>query len=186
MPSNLGSNHDRVYSNQMELRELFVSGANGDSQRYLDFLTAFSKILRVLLAKTLPASDVDDVIQEILASVHSSRHTYDHSRPIGPWLFSITRFRIADQLRKIYFDKRCAAEIERLAEDTVRSVEISSATQIQESLRELPERQQTIIKLLYFDGFSASEAGDRLGMTESAIKVAAHRAIKKLRAGLLG
>ena len=39
--------------------------------------------------------------------------------------------------------------------------------------------------MMHVEGFTAKEVGMKLGMKESAVKVAAHRAIKKLR-GQLG
>lgn len=48
-------------------------------------------------------------------------------------------------------------------------------------LKDVPEREQKILTMMHVEGYTAKETGVRLGMKESAVKVAAHRAIKKLR-----
>ncbi len=45
----------------------------------------------------------------------------------------------------------------------------------------LPEKQATILRLIHQDGYTAKETAEKMGMSESAVKVAAHRAYKILR-----
>ena len=47
-----------------------------------------------------PSADVEDVVQDVLMTVHAVRHTYDPKRPFGPWLVAIAHGRIIDQLRR--------------------------------------------------------------------------------------
>jgi RNA polymerase sigma factor (sigma-70 family) len=44
--------------------------------------------------------DVEDSLQDVLLTVHGIRHTYDPSRPFGPWILTIAKRRIADRLRR--------------------------------------------------------------------------------------
>jgi RNA polymerase sigma-70 factor, ECF subfamily len=53
---------------------------------------------------------VDDLLQEILLSIHKSRHTYNNDRPFRPWVFTIAKFRLLDHLRKHYADHLQHAE----------------------------------------------------------------------------
>lgn len=48
----------------------------------------------------LGSQDVDDLVQDILLSVHAARATYDPTRPFLPWLLAITRNRLADAARR--------------------------------------------------------------------------------------
>jgi DNA-directed RNA polymerase specialized sigma24 family protein len=48
----------------------------------------------------LGESDVEDVVQEVLLSVHAVRATYDPARPLMPWLSPIVRHRLADAARR--------------------------------------------------------------------------------------
>jgi RNA polymerase sigma-70 factor (ECF subfamily) len=48
-------------------------------------------------------------------------------------------------------------------------------------VQKLPEKQATIIRLMHQEGYTAKEVAAKMGMNESAVKVAAHRVYKMLR-----
>jgi len=49
----------------------------------------------------------------------------------------------------------------------------------------IDSKQQKIITMMYIEGYTAKEVGKAIGMNESAVKVAAHRAIKKIKQKLI-
>ena len=51
--------------------------------------------------------DLEDTVQDILLNTHSIRHTYDPSRPFGPWLVGIAKRHAIDRLRRV--GVRCRA-----------------------------------------------------------------------------
>ncbi len=175
--------HTKTADKYAELTSLFRAGLAGDAASYNRFLQAVAPILRRAVARKLSQSDVEDVVQEILISIHKARHTYDGERPIMPWLGSITSFRITDYLRKHYSQMRHQsvdiADYENILSDVTEAHEDNES--IDEILDGVPEREQKILTLMHVEGYTAKETGARLGMNESAVKVAAHRAIKKIR-----
>lgn len=156
----------------------------GDSAAYQALLRESSQMLRPWLFKSLrSASDADDVLQEILISVHRARHTYDGQRPYAPWLFAIARFRLQDFLRRLYRDKlRGAADITEMADFFAAPVteEGQGDEYIKETLAQLPKKQAMILEFIHLQGMTAEETGKRIGMSATAVKVSAHRAYKKL------
>ena len=86
------------------LTTLFRSGLEGNQADYARFLTSITPLLKRMVGKQLTASDVEDVVQEILISIHKARHTYDGFRPYKPWVFAIARYRVFDHLRAHYAD----------------------------------------------------------------------------------
>lgn len=46
------------------------------------------------------AEEVEDLVQDVLLSVHGARGTYDAKRPFMPWLTAIIRHRLADTPRR--------------------------------------------------------------------------------------
>jgi RNA polymerase sigma-70 factor (ECF subfamily) len=52
-------------------------------------------------------------------------------------------------------------------------------------IQQLPEKQMTILRLIHQDGYTAREVAEMIGMKESAVKVAAHRAYKILKKKLV-
>jgi len=166
-----------------ELAGLFCAGLANDSRAYAQFLQRITPFVRRMVAIQCAASEVDDVVQEILISIHKARHTYDGQRPIKPWLISITKFRIADHLRKHYVQRRDkTVDIDEL-EDFLADVTQSGIDNesIDELLEGVPENQKRILRLMHVEGYTAREVGAQMDMKESAVKVAAHRALKKIR-----
>ncbi len=157
----------------------------GDRAAYAEALRLTAQLLRPYLSKRLnSAAEVDDLLQEILISVHKARHTYDGERPFKPWVFAIARFRLQDHLRAHYADPlRHAVDWDEIEESVAADVTESAISyeSITAQIGQLPEKQATILQMMHQEGYTAREVGDRLGMKESAVKVAAHRAYKVLR-----
>lgn len=172
-----------VTDKYQELSALLCAGLAGDNTAYSKFLQKITPILRRMLGRRLANSEIEDVVQEVLISVHKARHTYDGERPFMPWLVSIARFRIADHLRKHYAQMQHQtmdiADLEESLADVTE--EGSSNESIDELLHDVPDKQRQILELMHVDGYTAREVGIKMQMNESAVKVAAHRAIKKIR-----
>ena len=161
---------------------------NGDAQAYATLLKETARLLRPFLAKRLYSStEVDDVLQEILISLHKARHTYDGERPYKPWVYAIAKFRLQDHLRAHYADHLHHAvelsELENSLSDDVTETGFSYES-ISGEVHKLPEKQATILQLMHQDGYTAKEVAEKIGMKEYAVKVAAHRAYKILRTKL--
>lgn len=161
---------------------------NGDALAYATLLKQTARLLRPFLAKRLYFStEVDDVLQEILISIHKARHTYDGERPYKPWVYAIAKFRLQDHLRVHYADHLHDAEdwseLENVSQDDVTKTEFSYES-ISGEVDKLPEKQATILRLMHHEGYTAKEVAKKMGMKESAVKVAAHRAYKILRGKL--
>jgi len=157
----------------------------GDKRAYATLLTHVSQTLRPFLGKRLNnPTEVDDVLQEILISIHKARHTYDGERPFKPWVYAIAKFRLQDHLRKHYADhlKRSAdlSEADFAMNEHV-TIEGITYESIKEEIDKLPEKQAKILTLMHNDGYTSKEVANKIGMKESAVKVAAHRAYKILR-----
>lgn len=157
----------------------------GDQRAYAILLQKTASLLRPFLAKRLSfTSEVDDLMQEILISIHKARHTFDGNRPYKPWAYAIAKFRLQDYLRSHYSDQlRQALDLDELEESLHEPVTetVISYESISGEVQKLPEKQATILRLMHQDGYTAKEVAEKLGMNESAVKVAAHRAYKVLR-----
>ncbi|HSO42575.1 MAG TPA: sigma-70 family RNA polymerase sigma factor [Rhodospirillales bacterium] len=171
-----------------------AAAQDGDRAAYERLLREITPLLRRVAARRLyqaAAADIEDVVQDVLLSVHAVRHTYDPGRPFLPWLMAIHRHRLADWQRRSM--RRAANEV------AVESLEETFAggaanTDGEETLRRseirarvagLPPAQRKAVELLKLEGLSLKEAAKQTGLSETALKVATHRAMKALRA-LLG
>jgi RNA polymerase sigma-70 factor (ECF subfamily) len=179
------TNRDAVIETGDNFAALMQKSLNGDTQAYALLLKESARLLRPYLAKRLySGNEVDDVLQEILISVHKARHTYDGERPYKPWLYAIAKFRLQDHLRAHYADELHGAEdlseIEETLPDNMHETDFNFES-ISAEVDKLPEKQATILRLMHHEGYTAKEVAEKIGMNESAVKVAAHRAYKILR-----
>ncbi len=170
-------------SGNLEL--LMKLSLSGDNSAYATLLRETSRFLRPYLSKRLSSGhEVDDLLQETLLSIHKARHTYDGNRPYKPWAYAIATYRLQDFLRVHYADQLRQAvdlsEVENILQEPVTKPDITYES-ISEDVQKLPEKQATIVRMLHQEGYTAKEVAERLGMKESAVKVAAHRAYKILR-----
>lgn len=167
------------------LETLMRQSLAGDKRAYADLLLETSRFLRPFLSKRINCgSEVDDLLQEILISIHKARHTYDGERPYKPWAYAIAKFRLQDYLRAHYADHlRQAVELSEVENDLQEPVTESpiSYESISGEIQKLPPKQAAILRMLHHEGFTAREVAERIDMQESAVKVAAHRAYKILR-----
>jgi len=167
---------------------LMRQSLSGDQKTYTHLLRETSRFLRPFLAQRLNfTGEVDDLLQEILISIHKARHTYDGNRPYKPWAFAIARFRLSDHLRSHYADHlREAIDFDELEESLPKPVTETAVSyeSIKEEVEKLPVKQASILRLMHHEGFTSKEVADKMGMTVTAVKVAAHRAYKILRSKL--
>ncbi|PXX35007.1 MULTISPECIES: sigma-70 family RNA polymerase sigma factor [Burkholderia] len=159
----------------------------GDRDAYRRLLESVTPYLRRLAARHGVHPDaVEDVVQDILITLHQVRHTYAPERPFGPWLVSIASRRIVDALRR---QGRAASremsldpDHETLAGDGANLMEEAADAQVlRDALARLPQGQRDAIRMLKLEEMSLKEAAVASGMTVAALKVAVHRGIKTLR-----
>ena len=158
----------------------------GDVDAYRQLLASVAPHVRAVArsrCRRLGAeTEAEDVVQEVLLTIHLKRGTWDQSRPIGPWVAAITRNKLIDVLRRRR--QRLTVPIEEVmdslqAEDQTPEL---SAHEIDTLLGHLKAQQREIVQSISLNGNSIRETADRLQMTEGAIRVALHRALKSLGA----
>lgn len=90
-----------MYSAETRLVQLFVAGLSGNSAEYRLFLVQLARHLRAYLRKRIPhlREDSEDLVQEILVSVHKARHTFRQDEPLTAWVHAIARYRAMEFLR---------------------------------------------------------------------------------------
>ena len=160
---------------------------DGDKQAYERFLRAVVPHLRGLARRRCeqfgaPASEAEDVMQEVLLAVHLKRGTWDPSRPIGPWLSAIVRNKMIDSLRRR--GRHVNVPIEDVIE-TLEAAERTDAMDLRDAerlLERLADPQRDIVRSISMNGAGVRETAERLKMTEGAVRVALHRALKNLAA----
>lgn len=168
---------------EARLKALMLSALAGDAAAYRALLTALSPHLRAYYARRLGRSaDAEDLVQETLIAIHARRATYDTAQPFTAWLHAIARYKLIDHYRRAKVRRTLPleeadavfAEEEAEASDAARDVE--------KLLAALPESRRRLVRHVKIEGLSTAETAARTGMSESAVKVGVHRALKALSA----
>jgi RNA polymerase sigma-70 factor (ECF subfamily) len=134
----------------------------------------------------LQIEDLEDLVQEILLSVHGVRATYDPQRPFVPWLLAITRNRLADAGRRHARSTAHEIHVDNLAvtfsdDSTNTDMDSFDVTDLRKAIEALPPIQRDAIQMLKLGEMSLKEAADTSHTTVGALKVATHRAMMALR-----
>lgn len=171
--------------------ELMSAAQAGDRACYARLLQEIRPRIRSIASRSFrDRRDVDDVVQDVLLTLHAIRETYDRSRPFAPWLHGIVKHRIADRVR---VRGRIWAREDSLtpAHEDIAAIETDVTTRLDWSGRALkaaiaalPFGQREAVRLLKLEEMSLKDAAIATGMSTSALKVACHRALKALRARL--
>ena len=163
----------------------------GDSWCYEQLLRAQLPPLRGFVQNRLrdPAS-VEDVVQNVLLSIHRARHTYRPELPFGPWLWTIARNAVTDAQRSRLTRGRhevAWADLEEVADSSPSAEESPSLSPVLvRALESLPISQREAVELIHLQQLSVAEAAMQVGITPGALKVRAHRGYRALRDRLGG
>jgi RNA polymerase sigma-70 factor (ECF subfamily) len=168
-----------------DLSALMRSARRGDDAADRRLLGEMTVWLRVVVRRGLTSAgrgtaDCEDVVQETLLAMHLKRETWDEARPIAPWLRAIARHKLGDHLRRRGFTDH--VDIDEVADAPALVVEedASAALDQRRLLGSLPDRQRQIVQEISIEGQGAADVARRLGMSEGAVRVSLHRALKTL------
>lgn len=162
---------------------LLAAAIGGDSVAYSRFLHLITPVIRGIVRSrgtALGEAVCEDIVQEVLLAVHLKRHTWKQDSPVRPWVYAITRYKVVDAFRSR--GKRVHVPIETIAETlpAVEAVDPTVAWDMEKMIGKLDGRSADIVRRIGLNGDSITETGEALAMTEGAVRVALHRALKKL------
>jgi RNA polymerase sigma factor (sigma-70 family) len=170
--------------------ELMKAAQTGNAAAYTQLLREIAPLVRQIVRnqrRFLEVEDIEDLVQDVLLSVHAVRATYDPQRPFLPWLLAITRNRLADGARRYARSTAHEAHVEdwsvtfvdRRANTTVD--DSGDVQELKKAIATLPPMQRHAIQMLKLDEMSLKEAAVACNTTVAALKVATHRAMTALR-----
>src|ERR687892_2474438 len=86
-----------------QLGALMHAAQQGDATAYHRLLCTVTPRIRQIVARRRGFAGreaVEDLVQDVLLSLHAVRATYDPKRPFMPWLLAILRNRLVDGARR--------------------------------------------------------------------------------------
>jgi RNA polymerase sigma-70 factor (ECF subfamily) len=174
----------KVASNEERWAGGMRAALNGDSAAYAALLAELSRVLRAQVSKALSRAgrgnaEVEDIVQEVLLAIHLKRDSWNPELPFSPWLNAVARYKLIDCLRRRGSARDVAVEdlAEVLAAPDSTNNDRADATRL---VSRLDERPRAIVEAISLEGRSAGEVATTLNMSEGAVRVALHRALKTL------
>ena len=178
---------DRNAQKDEHLAQLMRAANRGDADAYRRVLEDLVPMLRGLARRGFAryragAEEVEDIVQETLLALHLKRHTWDERQPLLPWVRAIAHNKLIDNLRRR--GRQQEVPIDDFAPALALDAEPAASAGLDAGrmLASLNARQRDIVRAVSIEGASAAEVGRRLGMTEGAVRVALHRALRSLAA----
>ena len=157
-----------------------VAGQAGERHAYERLLAELDAWLRRYYARRLPHPAAEDARQDALLAIHAGRHTYTASRPFGPWVASIARYKWIDHLRDATRFATLSLPEEVPTDDG--SERAISTVVVDDLLGRLKPAQARVIRLVKLQGVSIETAASATGQSAALVKVNIHRGLKKLAA----
>jgi len=178
--------------NDEKLLKRYVAGEEGAFQelvhQYKDSVYAFLR--RYLHDRDL----VDDVFQDTFLQLYVSRDTFDQSRPLRPWLFTIAANKAKDALRRrqridatnlgsLFDDEEHSLDdvLNTLDHDESRPyddlMKEETAAAVKRIIARMPAKLREILLLAYFQKFSYAEIAGMLGIPVGTVKSRLHTAV---------
>lgn len=159
---------------------LMAAAQNGERQAYEQLLRDLDVWLRRYYSRRLPHPAADDARQDALLAIHAKRHTYASSRPFGPWVATIARYKWIDHIRDASRFATLPLPDEIPIED--RGESTISAIVVDDLLGRLKPAQARVIRLVKLQGASIEVASRATGQSAALVKVNIHRGLKRLAA----
>jgi RNA polymerase sigma-70 factor, ECF subfamily len=162
---------------------LVLAARAGDRAAFGSLYARYARMVHGILLARVPASDVDDLVQDVfLRALPHLSDLRDVAR-FGPWIAAITRNRANDYYRQT---RAVAAVTESLPEDEAElpasnTAPDAEAAAILAFVRSLPETYRETLILRLVEGMSGPEIAVRTGLTPGSVRVNLHRGMQQLR-----
>lgn len=165
------------------LEDLMRAANRGDQVAYHRVLTAITPLLRKVVharGSALGREGCEDVLQDVLLAIHRKRHTWNEDQPLRPWLYAIARHKVVDAFRAR--GSRIELTIDAFAEGlpAADAPDPTAGRDMEKVLNALDPREADIVRAFGVNGETTAETAARLNMSEGAVRVALHRALKSV------
>ena len=132
------------------------------------------------LARSLlrSAAEAEDLLHDVF--LEAWRRSADYSAERGSvraWLILRTRSRALDRLKSAARPRGVALELPA----NTAPADTGDQQRLRELLAQMPEAQQQVVLLGYFEGLSSAEIGERLGIPIGTVKSRTRAALESLR-----
>jgi RNA polymerase sigma-70 factor (ECF subfamily) len=167
--------------------DLIRRARTGDDAAYERLFRAHQEaVFRLAYLFLGDADDADDTAQEVFIRAHRALNRFDDSRPLRPWLLSITANTARNRRRAFgrYMHALRRLIVPETSGSASGNAEAESALEAQalwQAVRRLNAVDQEVIYLRYFLELSVNEAAEAMNVEPGTVKSRLSRALSRLR-----
>jgi len=159
---------------------LVEAARRGDRSAFDGLYRKYARMVHGMLLARAPASEVDDLVQDVFLSAYRRIRTLREAGAFGGWLAMITRHRAYDYHRQY-------REVVELPDDrspeavAAQDAPLAEARQVLAILQTLPQAYRETLVLRLVEGLTGPEIAEQTGLTPASVRVNLHRGMKLLR-----
>ena len=180
MDASAGRDQDIV---ELEERSWLPRHCRGDRQAFTALLSAYRRPVYSYLMRWGCSPEVaDDVFQDIFLKIHAAAATYQPSRPLQPWIFTIVvntvRNHLRDQsVRDAVMHEADLSTASKGGDPTQTDVAARRLVSwVERAITTLPLVQREVLVLTTIDGMQHMDAAEILGLPLNTVKTHLRRA----------
>jgi RNA polymerase sigma factor (sigma-70 family) len=179
-----------------EIHLLVTAGRWNDArERYGDLVAQHQRrASRLAYYYLRDAAEADEAVQDAFVKAFSHFASYDRTRPFEIWftriLVNACLDRVKARKRRLRWqvglgdqsDERMVPEQQTVGDSPEAALlQQERAQRLMAAIRELPNRQRTVVVLSHLDGRTTREVSEATGLSESTVRVHLFRGLRRLR-----
>ncbi len=178
----------------LEERTWLARHRRGDASAFPALLGAYRRpVYGYLVRSGVAEADRDDIFQSIFLKIHAAAQSYDPTRPLGPWLFTIVANTVRNHFRAPAVSIAMVPRDDPLdpldpPDPNPGPEHIAAAREtvawLEQALLALPLAQREVLLLITVVGLRQQDAANALNLPLNTVKTHLRRARLALAAGL--
>lgn len=140
--------------------------------------------LRPFVARQVPATEVDDVLQDVFVRIQRGLASLRDEERFTSWLFQVARSSVAEHVRGKARHPIADADIElpsEIVDEDDREASRSLSACVSLFVARLPSPYREAVTLVELEGLTAREAAEMVGISVSGMKSRVQRGRARLR-----
>lgn len=138
------------------------------------------RLYHVIRNRVMTHEDADDVLQNVFLKIFRHIDSFEGRSGIFTWMYRICMNEVSNHLKKN--SRLKVMEISQsepiAAEPFIDSADLMNS--LEKAISALPDRQQMVFRMRYFDELPYKQIAEVLQVTEGALKASFHHAVKKI------
>ncbi|HEY8154326.1 MAG TPA: RNA polymerase sigma factor [Myxococcota bacterium] len=164
--------------------QLMERYALGDRRAFDELFRRYEgRVYGYFLLRTRSPDAARDLYQDLFLRIHRFRARFDPSQRFESWFFTIARHVYIDHLRRSRgFEELAGDWLANRGQDADAERQAIARTEAHRILAGLSSEQKAVLVAAKVGGFDYAEIAEELGKTVAAVKQAASRTLRRIRA----